>query len=82
MSVRSLRRNLSLAGVTFSGPLEQVLFNSAIELLSNTQNKIIDVAFASGYADPAHFTRGFRRISGCTPREFRERRRNGTSGLA
>jgi AraC-like DNA-binding protein len=82
LSVRSLQRKLSLAGLTYSDLLEQVRFNTAMKLLDNSQNKIIDVAFASGYADPAHFTRAFRRISGCTPREFREKRRNGASGPA
>ena len=79
LSVRSLQRKLSLAGLTYSDLLEQVRFNLAIKLLSNTENKIIDVALSSGYADPAHFTRAFRRISGFTPREFRNRRRNGAS---
>lgn len=79
LSVRSLQRKLSLAGLTYSGLLEQVRFNNAIKLLSDTEDKIIDVAFSSGYADPAHFTRAFRRISGLTPREFRDSRRNGGS---
>lgn len=77
LSVRSLQRKLALVGLTYSGLLEQVRFNNAIKLLSSSENKIIDVAFSSGYADPAHFSRAFRRISGCTPREFRERSRNG-----
>lgn len=76
LSVRSLQRKLSLAGLTYSGLLEQVRFNNAIKLLSDTENKIIDVAFSSGYADPAHFTRAFRRIAGYTPREFRDRWRH------
>lgn len=79
MSVRSLQRKLSLAGLTYSDLLAQVRFNNAVKLLSDTENKIIDVAFSSGYADPAHFARAFRRISGCTPREFRERGRSETS---
>jgi AraC-like DNA-binding protein len=79
LSVRSLQRKLALAGLTYSGLLEQVRFNNAIKLLSDTEHKIIDVAFSSGYADPAHFSRAFRRISGFTPREFRDRRINGTS---
>ncbi|WGD50050.1 helix-turn-helix domain-containing protein [Bradyrhizobium sp. CB1650] len=77
LSVRSLQRRLSQAGLTYSGLLEQVRFDNATKLLCDTENKIIDVAFSSGYADPAHFTRAFRRISGCTPREFRDRSRNG-----
>ena len=63
-SVRSLQRQLSLVGLTYSGLLEQVRFENAVKLLRTTENKIIDVAFSSGYADPAHFTRAFRRISG------------------
>jgi AraC-like DNA-binding protein len=36
------------------------------------ERALIDIAFASGYSDPAHFTRAFRRISGVSPRQFRE----------
>ena len=82
LSVRSLQRKLSLAGLTYSGLLEQVRFNNAIKLLSDTENKIIDVAFSSGYADPAHFTRAFRRIAGCTPRELRDRWRRASESAA
>jgi AraC-like DNA-binding protein len=78
LSVRSLQRRLALAGTTYAGLLEQARFSNAIRLLSDTESKIIDVAFSSGYSDPAHFTRAFRRISGFTPREFRDRQRNGT----
>ncbi|CAN7760373.1 helix-turn-helix domain-containing protein [Bradyrhizobium sp. LjRoot220] len=81
LSVRSLQRKLSVAGLTYSGLLEQIRFNNAIKLLTVDENKIIDVAFSSGYTDPAHFTRAFRRISGCTPREFRDRWRDGRSAF-
>lgn len=81
LSVRSLQRKLSVAGLTYSSLLEQTRFNNAIKLLTDDENKIIDVAFSSGYADPAHFSRAFRRISGCTPREFRDRSRNGRSAF-
>jgi AraC-like DNA-binding protein len=82
LSVRSLQRKLSLAGMTYVGLVERARFNNAIKLLGHTEIKIIDIAFSSGYGDPAHFTRAFRRISGCTPREFRDRRKNGTSSDA
>lgn len=82
LSVRSLQRKLSLAGMTYAGLIERARFNNAIKLLGHTEIKIIDIAFSSGYGDPAHFTRAFRRISGCTPREFRDRRKNGTSSDA
>lgn len=71
ISVRSFQRKLSNAGLTYSGLVDAARFESAAKHLRDTDAKIIEVAFSSGYADPAHFTRAFRRISGVTPREFR-----------
>lgn len=75
LSVRSLQRQLSHAGLTYTALLEGVRFSNAMKLLRNTEGKIIDIAMSCGYADPSHFTRAFRRISGCTPRVFRQRAR-------
>jgi AraC-like DNA-binding protein len=72
VSTRSLQRKLSHAGLTYSDLLETVRFENARNLLRNTNSKIIEIAFSSGYTDPAHFSRAFRRISGVTPRQFRE----------
>ncbi len=77
LSVRSLQRELSRAGLTYSGLLAQVRFNNAAKLLRDTDSKIIEIAFSSGYTDPAHFTRAFRRIAGVTPRQFRAQSRPG-----
>jgi len=77
VSTRSFQRKLALAGITYSGLLDTARFDKARKLLLDTDSKIIDVAFASGYADPAHFTRAFRRIAGVTPRQFREQWRAG-----
>lgn len=76
VSVRSFQRILSQASLTYSDLLDTVRFENASKLLQETDAKIIEVAFSSGYADPAHFTRSFRRISGLSPREFRERARD------
>lgn len=75
LSTRSLQRKLSLAGLTYSDLLDTVRFENATKLLRETEYKIIEVAFASGYSDPAHFTRAFRRLAGVTPRQFREQGR-------
>lgn len=72
ISVRSFQRKLSSMGLSYSGLVDLVRFESAAKHLRETDARIIDVAFSCGYADPAHFTRAFRRISGTTPREFRE----------
>jgi AraC-like DNA-binding protein len=71
ISIRSFQRKLSSADVTYSDLLDGARFENAAKLLRDTDAKIIDVAFCSGYSDPAHFTRAFRRFSGITPREFR-----------
>jgi AraC-like DNA-binding protein len=72
ISVRSFQRKLSSAGLSYSGLIDVVRFENAVKLLRDSDAKVIDIAFASGYADHAHFTRAFRRISGVTPRGFRE----------
>lgn len=72
ISVRSFQRRLSNAGFSYSDLLDVVRFENATKLLRDTNAKIIDVAFRSGYTDPAHFTRAFRRLSGTTPREYRD----------
>ena len=71
-SVRSLQRQLSFAGLTYSKLIDQARYRVAAALLGNSDVRIIDAAFAAGYDDPAHFTRAFRRMAGVTPRAFRE----------
>ena len=63
---------LARTGLTYSRLLDQARFEKGAELLRKTDAKIIDVAMATGYTDPAHFARAFRRLSGVTPRAFRE----------
>lgn len=75
LSSRSFQRKLSNAGLTYSHLVDSVRFKIASKLLNETDSKIIEVALSSGYADPAHFTRAFRRIVGTTPRQFREQSR-------
>jgi AraC-like DNA-binding protein len=75
VSTRTFQRKLSHLGLTYTDLVNTVRFEVASKLLRDTDSKIIEVAFSSGYSDPAHFTRAFRRISGITPRQFREQSR-------
>ncbi|MDH7795001.1 MULTISPECIES: helix-turn-helix domain-containing protein [unclassified Beijerinckia] len=75
VSARTFQRKLAHVGLSYSDVLDTVRYESASKLLRDTDCKIIDVAFSSGYTDPAHFSRAFRRISGITPRRFREQSR-------
>jgi AraC-like DNA-binding protein len=75
VSTRSLQRKLSYAGLSYSTLIDTARFENASKLLRATDSKIIEIALSSGYTDPAHFTRAFRRIAGVTPRQFREQSR-------
>jgi AraC family transcriptional regulator, melibiose operon regulatory protein len=43
----------------------------AKRLLATTDQKIVDIAFSSGFNSISRFNEAFRRASGCTPRAFR-----------
>jgi len=71
MSVRTLQRRLRSEGCTYSELVEEAKYRLARKLLSNPTARVTDVAFDTGYTDPSHFSRAFRRMSGLSPREFR-----------
>ncbi|CAN7162814.1 AraC family transcriptional regulator [Bosea sp. LjRoot90] len=77
VSTRTLQRKLALIGLSYSDLLDSVRYEHASRLLRDTDCRVIDVAFSSGYTDPAHFSRAFRRMTGVTPRQFREQSRLG-----
>lgn len=77
ISIRTLQRRLAHLGLSYSDLLDTVRYENASKLLRDTDCRIIDVAFSSGYTDPAHFSRAFRRMTGVTPRQFREQSRLG-----
>ena len=70
-SQRSLQRQLAAAGTTYSEVLEGVRRDIAIELVRDTELRMGDITKELGYSDPAHFTRAFRRWTGCSPRQYR-----------
>ena len=45
----------------------------ACEQLAHDDATIATIAVRAGFADHAHFTRTFRRITGCSPRWYRQR---------
>jgi AraC-like DNA-binding protein len=44
-------------------------------MLTETDAAVIEVAFATAYGDPSHFSRAFRRLAGVSPREYRKQAR-------
>jgi len=71
LSVRSLTRSLAGEGSSYSALLAQVQAERAVNLLSNPEFSIAQVAYRTGYSDPAAFTRAFVGWKGVAPREWR-----------
>jgi len=73
LSRRTLQRRLDQVGVSYSNLVDRTRFEIATHLLSETDASSLEIAFEVGYEDPSHFARMFRRIAGCSPREYRRR---------
>jgi len=70
--VRTLQRRLSENGRSFSELLAHSRFTLARRRLVDPATRVIDVAFETGYSDPTHFTKAFRRwTGGLTPVGYR-----------
>jgi AraC-like DNA-binding protein len=74
ITVRTLQRRLAAEGSSYEKLVDAWRFRTATRLLMSTDVNVLDVALECGYSDHAHFTRAFRRWSGCSPTEFRRRR--------
>ncbi len=73
MSVRTLSRRLQEEGVTLIGLAEQIRIERAERLLLTTSRPINLVGRQSGFQDASSFSRAFKRVTGMTPNELRER---------
>ncbi len=51
--------------------LDQVRYGIATRLMSDRSIRLVDVSQSSGYDDPSHFSRAFRRLAGVTPSQYR-----------
>lgn len=71
LSVRTLQRHLTKAGLTYSKLVDRVRFNRAVALLQQPDAKLIEIASELGYTDQANFSRAFRRWAGVSPHEYR-----------
>ena len=70
-SPRTLQRRLREYNLNYSKLVHQAQFESAVELLTDPANQMLDIAYAVGYEDPSNFARAFRSIAGVNPSEYR-----------
>jgi len=73
-SARQLeRRFIKIFGINISDYIVRVRIHAAIEHLEHTNRTVSDIAQAVGFYDHSHFIRTFKRLRGCSPKQYRER---------
>jgi AraC-like DNA-binding protein len=73
MTVRTMHRHLTKGGTSFRKIRDDLLRRRAEELLLERRLPIGEVSYLLGYAEPSTFHRAFRRWTGLTPTEWRNR---------
>ena len=73
MSRRTFQRRLAGRGLHYSDLLEQSRMDIAQRYLGSSRIAITQVADILGYSDISSFSRSFKRYSGVSPRQWRNR---------
>ncbi|QLE84800.1 helix-turn-helix transcriptional regulator [Shewanella sp. Scap07] len=76
MSVRTLQRRLTKAGVSYSQVVDRIIFLQAKKQLAEAKYSVTDISANFGYADVAHFSRAFKRYVGMSPRAYQQQLAN------
>lgn len=74
LTTRTLRRRLQQAGTSYQGLIDQLRQRLAADYLLHSQRTVEEIAELLGYNDPSNFGRAFRRWTGESPRDYRNRR--------
>src|SRR6056297_434348 len=72
-SPRTLRRRLDAEGASFQPLLDSVRAEHATRYLKNTRLPLASIAYMIGFSDPSNFRRAYRKWTGVTPAEVRQR---------
>ena len=75
LSISQLNRRLHQADSVPAGALiRDIRMQYGAYLLRHTEEKVHLIALSVGYPNPASFCRSFKKLFGCTPREFASQR--------
>ena len=66
-----MQRQLRMSGLSYRELLEQARYDTATQLLAQTDEAIMVIAHRLGYDEPTHFARAFRRMTGISPGQYR-----------
>ena len=72
ISVRTLQRKLLEEGLTYKEIMSTLRHEFAISYLRNPQLSINEISYLLSYNEASSFIRSFRKITGKTPKEYRE----------
>lgn len=78
MHPSKLSRRLAKRKTSIGQEIQLAKHQFAAEKLANTDISIEEISSLVGYSDPANFARAFKRMAGCSPREFRKQAKEGT----
>ncbi|MES9996701.1 AraC family transcriptional regulator ligand-binding domain-containing protein [Desulfovibrio aminophilus] len=73
VSSRTLRRRLALEGTSFRELVTRTRLELARDYLTHPSMTVTEVAYLLGYASSSAFSRALRKLTGMTPREFRQK---------
>jgi AraC-like DNA-binding protein len=76
MSPRTLQIKLSKCQTTFQVLVNETRQALAYGYMDNSSMSVTEIAYLLGFSDTSNFSRAFRRWTGCTPTEHRERARH------
>ena len=68
------RKVKSLTGVPPVDFVSRMRIKRSIQLLEQSQLSISEIGYITGFTTPQYFTRVFKRLTGCTPKEYRSQR--------
>jgi AraC-like DNA-binding protein len=73
MSKRTLQRRLAAVDLTFSDLIVRIRVAEAMRLLQASDLNVTAIGYVCGFADSAHFSHSFKRVTGEAPGSWRDR---------
>ena len=70
LSVRNLSRLFNMSGIHFSSYINHLRIVRAIELLTDGEKTVKEIAYDVGFSTPNNFNRVFKQITGLSPKAY------------